>query len=48
MEGLTYIIGEYDETLYLIDQHAAHEKMLFEKYLKNIEEGNIIIQPYFQ
>lgn len=41
----TYIIGEYDETLYLIDQHAAHEKMLFEKYLKNIEEGNIIIQP---
>ena len=41
----TYIIGEYDEVLYLIDQHAAHEKILFEKYLKSIEEGSIIIQP---
>ncbi|OOM77418.1 DNA mismatch repair protein MutL [Clostridium puniceum] len=41
----TYILGEYDGTLYMIDQHAAHEKILFEKYLKEIEEGNIIIQP---
>jgi len=41
----TYILGEYDGTLYLIDQHAAHEKILFEKYLKEIEEGTIIIQP---
>lgn len=41
----TYIIGEYDEELYLIDQHAAHEKILFEKYLKEIEDGNIVIQP---
>ncbi len=43
----TYILGEYDGTLYMIDQHAAHEKILFEKYLKQIEEGNIIIQPLF-
>ena len=41
----TYILGEYDEVLYIIDQHAAHEKILFEKYFKNIEEGSIIIQP---
>lgn len=41
----TYILGEFEGTLYMIDQHAAHEKILFEKYLKEIEEGTIIIQP---
>ncbi len=41
----TYILGEYDGTLYMIDQHAAHEKIYFEKYLKEIEKGDIIVQP---
>lgn len=41
----TYILGEFDGTLYMIDQHAAHEKILFEKYLQEIENGSIIIQP---
>lgn len=41
----TYILAEHEEVLYLVDQHAAHEKILFEKYLKEIEEGSIIIQP---
>ncbi|APF22478.1 DNA mismatch repair endonuclease MutL [Clostridium butyricum] len=41
----TYILGEYDGTLYMIDQHAAHEKIYFEKYLKDIESGDIIVQP---
>ena len=41
----TYILGEYDGSLYMIDQHAAHEKILFEKYLKEIENGDIIVQP---
>lgn len=40
----TYIIAEFNEILYLIDQHAAHEKILFEKYIKSISEGSIIIQ----
>lgn len=41
----TYIIGEFNETLYLIDQHAAHEKILFEKYTNSIKNGSIVIQP---
>ncbi|MGM9934222.1 MAG: DNA mismatch repair endonuclease MutL [Clostridium sp.] len=41
----TYILGEYKGTLYMIDQHAAHEKIYFEKYLKDIESGDIIVQP---
>ncbi|MBD7911539.1 MULTISPECIES: DNA mismatch repair endonuclease MutL [Clostridium] len=41
----TYILAEYEEILYMIDQHAAHEKILFEKYLKNIESGSLVVQP---
>ena len=41
----TYIIAQKEGTLYLVDQHAAHERLLFEKYLKSIEENDLLIQP---
>ena len=40
----TFIIVEIDNELYLIDQHAAHEKILYEKYSRDIENGEIVVQ----
>lgn len=33
----TYIIGEKQDTLIFIDQHAAHERILYEQFTKNFE-----------
>lgn len=40
----TYWMVEFDNKLYIIDQHAAHEKVLYEKYLKRALEGSISTQ----
>lgn len=41
----TYIIGQIGKDMILIDQHAAHEKILFEEYMEKVSKSNIVIQP---
>lgn len=40
----TYIICSLPDELYLIDQHAAHEKVMFEKYVGQIKNASIKAQ----
>lgn len=42
--ALTYIIAEGPEGLYLIDQHASHERILFERLLAQRELGAVFSQ----
>ena len=44
----TYIIAEGPEGLYLIDQHAAHERILYEKILSQWERQELEIQGLLQ
>ena len=41
---LTYIVIEYDNSIYFIDQHAGHERILYDRLVKNINENNIAKQ----
>lgn len=40
----TYILVEQDDNVFLIDQHAAHEKLLFDRLLSQVERGRVAVQ----
>ena len=40
----TYIVLEKNESMYLLDQHAAHEKILYEEYMKKFTNHKIDMQ----
>lgn len=44
----TYWIVEQEGMMYVVDQHAAHERILYEKFMNNFKLGNIHSQTLLQ
>lgn len=40
----TYWMIEYDEKMYIVDQHAAHEKVMFERLMKQMASKQVLSQ----
>ncbi|MBQ4058109.1 MAG: DNA mismatch repair endonuclease MutL [Lachnospiraceae bacterium] len=40
----TYWMIEYDEKMYIVDQHAAHEKVMFERLMKQMSNKQTLSQ----
>ncbi len=44
----TYLVAEGPDGLYLIDQHAAHERVLFERLTRQKAQGQVPSQPLLE
>lgn len=42
----TFIIAEKNETLYIIDQHAAHERMIYNQIMEEAGQKQTLLVPY--
>ena len=40
----TYIVIEFSDAVYFIDQHAAHERLLYDKLVKLVDDNKIVQQ----
>lgn len=43
----TYIVAEFNGSMLLIDQHAGHERILFDKFMSKINSNRLDLQPLF-
>ena len=43
----TYWIIEQNKSMFVIDQHAAHERILFEKFSQEFSNGSVVSQKLF-
>ncbi len=41
----TYLIYEYHNTIYIIDQHAAHERLIYDRLKERLKQRKILKQP---
>ena len=44
----TYLIFEVEDSVYFVDQHAAHERMLYDKLKVKLQERFVVRQPLFE
>lgn len=40
-----YLIVEYKNELLLLDQHACHERLLYDKLIEEIDNNKVVVQP---
>lgn len=41
----TYLVFECGATMYLVDQHAAHERMIYDRLKQQVQERKVVTQP---
>jgi DNA mismatch repair ATPase MutL len=41
----TYLMFEYNEDVYIVDQHAAHERIIFDRLKEKMKNREIVKQP---
>ena len=44
--NLTYILCQSRAALFIVDQHAAHERILFERLMKDVRAGSVEVQNF--